>query len=63
MSTACAPLPNPARTIRFAGVPSLTYGIKQLIGVVGSVDPSFGALSGRLMCTVRRHKFNKDLFL
>ena len=48
MSTACAPLPNPARTIRFAGVPSLTYGIKQLIGVVGSVDPSFGALSGRL---------------
>ena len=26
----------------------------------GSVDPSFRALSGRLKCTVRRHKFNKD---
>ena len=27
---------------------------------LGSVDPSFRALSGRLKLTVRRHKFNKD---
>ena len=25
-----------------------------------TVDPSFRALSGRLQCMVRRHKFNKD---
>ena len=28
--------------------------------IVGHVDPSFRALSGRLKFTVRRHKFNKD---
>ena len=28
--------------------------------LLGPVDPSFRALSGRLMFTVRRHKFNKD---
>ena len=27
---------------------------------LGPVDPSFGALAGRLKFTVRRHKFNKD---
>ena len=30
--------------------------------LVGPVDPSFRALSGRLKFTVRRHKFNKDSF-
>jgi len=29
-------------------------------GKYEQVDPSFGALSGRLKFTVRRHKFNKD---
>ena len=29
-------------------------------GLLGPVDPSFRALSGRLKFTVRRHKFNKD---
>ena len=29
-------------------------------GLLGPVDPSFRALSGRLEFTVRRHKFNKD---
>ena len=29
-------------------------------GLLGPVDPSFRALSGRLESTVRRHKFNKD---
>ena len=28
--------------------------------LLGPVDPSFQALSGRLKFTVRRHKFNKD---
>ena len=28
--------------------------------LLGPVDPSFRALSGRLKLTVRRHKFNKD---
>ena len=28
--------------------------------LVGPVVPSFRALSGRLKCTVRRHKFNED---
>ena len=28
--------------------------------LLGPVDPSFRALSGRLKFTVRRHKFNKD---
>ena len=28
--------------------------------LLGAVDPSFRALSGRLKFTVRRHKFNKD---
>ena len=27
---------------------------------LGPVDPSFGALSGRIKLTVRRHKFSKD---
>ena len=31
--------------------------------VLGPVDPSFRALSGRLQCTVRRHTFNKDSLL
>jgi len=30
--------------------------------LLGPVDPSFRALSGRLKFTVRRHKFNKDSF-
>ena len=30
--------------------------------LLGPVYPSFRALSGRLRFTVRRHKFNKDLF-
>ena len=29
--------------------------------LLGPVDPSFRALSGRLKFTVRRHKFNKDI--
>jgi len=29
--------------------------------VLGPVDPSFRALSGRRKFTVRRHKFNKDI--
>ena len=28
--------------------------------LLGPVDPSFRALSGRLKFAVRRHKFNKD---
>ena len=32
----------------------------QLSSLLGPVDPSFRALSGRLKFTVRRHKFNKD---
>ena len=28
--------------------------------LLGPVDPSFRALSGRLTFTVRRHKFNED---
>ena len=31
--------------------------------LLGPVDPSFGALSGRLKFTVRRHECNKDSFL
>ena len=31
--------------------------------LLGPVDPSFGALSGRLKFTVRRHKFNEDSLL
>ena len=30
--------------------------------LLGPVDPSFRALSGRLKFTVRRHKFNEDSF-
>ena len=32
------------------------------LSLLGPVDPSFRALSGRLKFTVRRHKFNKDSF-
>ena len=31
-----------------------------LLSLLGPVDPSFRALSGRLKFTVRRHKFNTD---
>jgi len=31
----------------------------RLTSLLGPVDPSFRALSGRLKLTVRRHKFNK----
>ena len=31
-----------------------------ITSLLGPVEPSFGALSGRLKFTVRRHKFNKD---
>ena len=30
--------------------------------LLGTVDPSFRALSGRLQFTVRRHTFNRDSF-
>ena len=33
---------------------------QQSSSLLGPVDPSFRALSGRLKFTVRRHKFNKD---
>jgi len=36
-------------------------GLRCLLGcLLGPVDPSFRALSGRLKLTVRRHQFNKD---
>jgi len=37
-----------------------TYGCVGYGSLLGPVDPSFRALSGRLEFTVRRHKFNKD---
>ena len=38
-------------------------GWKVSPSLVGPVDPSFRALSGRLKFTVRRHKFNTDSIL
>jgi len=46
-----------------------TLGMRGVVGggdrgsssLLGPVDPSFRALSGRLKFTVRRHKSNKDL--
>ena len=35
-------------------------GLGALSSLIGPVDPSFQALSGRLKFTVRRHKFHKD---
>ena len=37
-------------------------GLKEatLVVLLGPVDPSFRAFSGRLKFTVRRHKFKKD---
>ena len=35
-------------------------GEEEGAGLLGSVDPSFRALSGRLELTVRLHTFNKD---
>jgi len=42
-------------------VPLHRYDVHRVpSSLVGPVDPSFRALSGRLEFTVRRHKFNKD---
>jgi len=49
-----APRGGQARTAVFLRVSS---------SLLGPVDPSFRALSGRLKFTVRRHKFNKDSLL
>ena len=41
------------------GIPNVTLGQDAWV-LLGPVDPSFRALSGRLKFTVRRHKFNAD---
>ena len=38
----------------------LGFGKRSQLSLLGPVDPSFPALSGRLKFTVRRHKLNKD---
>ena len=51
------------KLLRLEGVRELVRGCRDLLvssSLLGPVDPSFRALSGRLEFTVRRHKFNKD---
>ena len=50
---------KPLQTSAYPHSASRFYTVYRQV-CVGPVDPSFGALSGRLKFTGRRHKFNKD---
>jgi len=50
------------RSIDFSGGGIVLNHETPTAWLLGPVDPSFRALSGRLKLTVRRHKFNTDSF-
>ena len=56
------PLPKFAyRRLSTFGIGLLCAGARVFSSLLGPVDPSFGALSGRIKFTVRRHTFIQDV--